>query len=320
MEGLLSNKKHELCILYGPELSEYGFDDPHPFSRMRLHAFWKEFLSRGLQHQVTIESPALCNEKNLQIFHTAEYIELVKKLSMSGDGFLDSGDTPAYIGVFEAACRIVGTTLKAMELIMKGHFKRAFCPIAGLHHARKNRAGGFCVFNDICVCIEILRKNYGLKRIGYVDIDAHHGDGVFYSYESDPDIFIADIHEDGRFLYPGTGSENETGTGNAVGTKLNLPQPPGASDKDFLKALKKIETFIESKKPEFILFQCGADSVDGDPLTHLRFSSQCHSQATSTLKALANRYANGRLLAMGGGGYDFNNIASAWCSVIEALV
>jgi len=316
----MKEPSREFCVLYSPELGDYAFDDPHPFSHARLPAFWKEFVSRGLDRRAAVEAPEMCDEAALREFHTKDYVEFVKAASVHGDGYLDYGDTPAFKGVFEAASRVVGATLKAVRVVMDRRYARAFCPLGGLHHARRERAGGFCVFNDIGVAIEHLRKTYGIRRIAYVDIDAHHGDGVYYPFESDPDLFIADIHEDGKFLYPGTGSSDETGSGAAQGTKLNLPMPPGASEKAFMDAFAEALRFIDKHQPEFVLLQCGADSLAGDPIAGLRFSPACHGYAAQQLRNLAGKHAEGRLIAMGGGGYNLSNIAAAWCAVVEALV
>ncbi len=123
------------------------------------------------------------------------------------------------------------------------------------------------MFNDCGIAVELLRKRNGLKRIAYVDIDAHHGDGVYYAFEDDPDLIFADIHEDGRYLYPGTGRSDETGKGAARGTKLNLPVPPGSDDAVFAAEWPKVLAHVERHEPEFIILQCGADSLDGDPIT-----------------------------------------------------
>jgi acetoin utilization protein AcuC len=163
------------------------------------------------------------------------------------------------------------------------------------------------------------RKNLNLKRILYVDIDAHHGDGVFYEFEDDPDLFIADIHEDGSFLYPGTGFESETGLGEARGTKLNLPLQPGATDSDFLSAFTKIETFVEPLDFELIIFQCGADGLSGDPLTHLKYSEKSHEYAAKVLHRIAHEKTGGRIIGLGGGGYNTENLAKAWNKVVEVF-
>ena len=232
-------------------------------------AFMRELKSESLDTAVRQLEPRIATRAELATFHTPAYIDLVEERSVIGQGYLDAGDTPAYRGIFEAASNVVGATLTAVETIMSGEAQRAFIPIAGLHHASRGHAAGFCVFNDCGVAAEVLRSRFGLKRVAYVDIDAHHGDGVFYSFEDDPYLLFADIHEDGRYLYPGTGAASETGVGAAKGTKLNLPLPPGADDAEFHRAWARIETYLEESQPEFILFQCGADSLEGDPITHL---------------------------------------------------
>jgi acetoin utilization protein AcuC len=241
-------------------------------------------------------------------------------MSEVGEGFLDCGDTPAFKGVFEAACFVVGSGLKALRHAMSGAHPRAFVPIAGLHHARRNSASGFCVFNDIGIIIETLRRSYGVERIAYVDIDAHHGDGVFYSFEEDPDLILADIHEDGRFLYPGTGFASETGKGAAAGTKLNVPLLPGADDHAFHSVWPRIEEFVISGKPEFILFQAGADSIAGDPITDMAFTPGAHGHAAGRLCGIADEYCGGRIIAMGGGGYNRTNLARGWSEVVSAML
>ncbi|MBB6091537.1 acetoin utilization protein AcuC [Povalibacter uvarum] len=280
----------------------------------------RELQQRGLDQKVVRGKPREATREELESFHTPEYIDLVQSRSISGLGFLDGGDTPAWKGVFEAASHVVGATLNAVDAVMEGRAGRAFIPIAGLHHAARRSAAGFCVFNDCGVAIEQLRRKHGLRRIAYVDIDAHHGDGVFYAFESDPDLLFADLHEDGRHLYPGTGRDDETGRGPAEGTKLNIPLPPGASDEAFQEAWSRVEEYVEAGRPEFILLQCGADSVDGDPLTHMQFTPAAHKVAAGRLCAIADRLGHGRVVAMGGGGYNRRNLARAWSGVVEALL
>ena len=313
-------KKAPVALVAGEKIARYGFPDGHPFGPDRHDAFMRELKAESLDRAVRLLEPRRATRAELESFHTPAYVDLVVERSANGVGFLDAGDTPAFRGVFEAASNVVGATLTALEAIMAGEVQRAFVPIAGLHHASRGHAAGFCVFNDCGVTAEILRSRYGVKRIAYVDIDAHHGDGVFYSFEEDPDLLFADIHEDGRFLYPGTGAATETGVGAALGTKLNLPLPPGADDEQFLRAWERIETYLTAARPEFILFQCGADSLEGDPITHLRFSEEAHAHAAARLCALATQYSEGRVLAMGGGGYNRRNLARAWTRVVRSLV
>ncbi|QBQ55802.1 acetoin utilization protein AcuC [Nitrosococcus wardiae] len=310
----------EVCVYIGELLQRYNFGGGHPFGPLRQGAFVDEFHRQGLDGEVVIGEPVMATQESIEWFHTPAYVERVKRLSLAGGGCLDYGDTPAFPGVYEAAAAVVGTVLKAVEAIITGSCRRAFIPIAGLHHARRNAAAGFCVFNDCGVAIEALRRQYGVQRIGYVDIDAHHGDGVFYGFEEDPNVIIVDLHEDGRYLYPGTGSADETGIGSAVGTKLNLPMPPRATDRQFLESWEQAEAFLQQGRPEFILFQCGADSLAADPITHLGYSREAHAHAAKSLCAIAEKYCAGRILGLGGGGYNLDNLAKAWCAVVQAFV
>jgi len=307
-------------VYVGEALGRYGFGDGHPFGTDRLDAFWRETVKQGLDRQVDVLDPVTCTDADLVRFHTREYIERVRAQSQSGNGYLDFGDTPAFRGVYEAASAVVGSDLDGLRRIMAGEARRIFVPIAGLHHARRDGAAGFCVFDDIGVLIETLRAVHGIRRVAYVDIDAHHGDGVFYAFEEDPDLVFADIHEDGRFLYPGTGFADETGKGAARGTKLNLPMQPGTDDAGFHAAWPGLEEFVRAARPEFIILQAGADSIAGDPITHMRFTPDAHAHAAQRLCRLADEFCDGRIIALGGGGYNRTNIALGWNAVLRAML
>ena len=307
-------------VYFGDDLGRYGFGDGHPFGPDRMHAFWRETLKQGLDKRVDIMAPVACDEASLLRFHTPEYIERVKRASETGLGYLDRGDTPAFKGVFEAGSFVVGSDLDALERIVAGETPRVFIPIAGLHHARRDTAAGFCAFNDCGVVIETLRHQYGIRRVAYIDIDAHHGDGVFYAFEDDPDVAFVDLHEDGRYLYPGTGFANETGTGKATGTKLNIPLDPGSDDQVFHRAWPEVESYLRDFKPEIILLQAGADSIEGDPITDMCFSPAAHGHAAASLVKIADEFCQGRIIAMGGGGYNRNNLALGWNEVLKALL
>jgi len=308
-----------LALVVGERLARYGFPDGHPFGPDRHAAFLREFEAAGLESRVLLLSPREASYEELLSFHTSRHIDFVRGQSVTGQGTL-GGDTPAYRGVYEAAAAVVGGALVACEAIMDGRARHGFVPIAGLHHAGRDHAAGFCVFNDCGVVIEQLRRRHGLTRIGYVDIDAHHGDGVFYAYEDDPGVVFADIHESGESLYPGTGDEHERGRGEALGTKLNISLPAGSGDQAFEAAWPRVLEHLERHQPQFILFQCGADSIGGDPLTHLSLTPAAHGRAARDLKLLADRLGHGRVLGLGGGGYNRANLARAWTCVVAALV
>jgi acetoin utilization protein AcuC len=308
-----------VVLISGPALASYGFPNGHPFGTDRFAAFTAEFERSAARARAEVRPPREATRAEIEYFHTSAYVDRVRELSARGSGLLDAGDTPAFPGVYEAAAQVVGGTLEALAAIVAGPVRRAFIPIGGLHHAARDMAAGFCVFNDCGVAVEAARRIHGIRRIAYVDIDAHHGDGVFYAFESDPDLIFADLHEDGRFLYPGTGARSETGRGPAVGTKLNVPMPPGADDAAFMNAWEEVEVFLDEARPELVLLQCGADSLAGDPITHLQYTAEAHAYAARRLAVLADRHAEGRLLGMGGGGYNRTNLARAWTRVVEEL-
>ncbi len=310
----------QTAIVIGAAIARYGFGDGHPFGADRHDVFVRELKSEGLLERLQTLAPRQATRSELELFHLPAYLDLVTERSATGEGFLDAGDTPAWKGVHETASAVVGAALVAAEALMQGQVNRAFVPIAGLHHAARGQAAGFCVYNDCGVVAEWLKQVHGLERIAYVDIDAHHGDGVFYGFESDPALIFADIHEDGGYLYPGTGAASETGSGAARGTKLNLPLAPGAGDSEFYAAWAQVEAHLEAHRPQFIILQCGADSLEGDPITHLCLTESAHAHAATRLCEIANRHASGRILGVGGGGYNRRNLARAWSRVVRAFV
>jgi len=312
-------RENPVFVYKGDALANYGFGDDHPFGPDRHEAFQVELAEAGLGSAIKYAGTRRASVEELSLFHSADYIEFIAKKSIEGTGFLDGGDTPAYAGIFETASDVVGTTLAAVDAVMSGAATRSFTPIAGLHHAGREHAAGFCVFNDCGIALEYLRQKHGLRRIAYVDIDAHHGDGVFYGFEDDPDIIFADLHEDGRYLYPGTGAAAETGKGAATGTKLNIPMPPGAGDDAFNAAWQRVEAYIDAAAPEFIIMQCGADSLEGDPITHLCYTEEAHALAARSLCRLADRHCDGRIVGTGGGGYNRRNLARAWTRVVQSF-
>jgi len=307
-------------VFLSEELGRYGFPQGHPLSVDRQGAFWRAAGELGLDKRVTLAESRPAARAAIERFHRPDYVDRVIAASRAGSGYLDYGDTPAFPGCYEVAAHLVGAALEGARRILHGEARHTFQPIGGLHHARRGGAAGFCVFNDLGVLIETLRADYGIRRIAYVDIDVHHGDGVFYEYEHDDELIIADIHEDGSFLYPGTGFAYETGTAGAEGTKLNLPLRPGAGDAEFFRAWDDAERFIERHAPRFVILQCGADSLAGDPLADLRLTAAAHAHVARRLLALADRYAEGRLMVFGGGGYSLDNVGAAWCAVVQEMV
>ncbi|MCM8831711.1 MAG: acetoin utilization protein AcuC [Candidatus Omnitrophica bacterium] len=297
------------------KLAKYSFSN-HPFGSQRYFAFKEALEKSNLLSYLRIIESRQATDEELLLFHTQDFIEFVKRKEKEG-GYFDNGDTPAIKGIYEATKLIVGTTLNCIDTIIKHNIK-VFSPIGGLHHAYKNKASGFCVFNDICVGINYLRKKYGIKKILYFDIDAHHGDGVYYSYEEDPYVYIVDFHQVG--IFPGTGSFFERGIGEAVGTKLNIELEAGATDRHFFERFNEVVDFVEDLKVDFIIMQAGCDCMLGDPITFLNLTEKVHRETAKFLIKLANRKTNCRLLILGGGGYLLSNIKKAWVAIMEELL
>ena len=240
---------------------------------------------------------------------------------MTGEGFLDAGDTPAWRGVYEAAADVVGATLLAAEEIMAGRARRAFVPIAGLHHAARGGAAGFCVFNDCGVAVEMLRRNHGLKRIAYVDIDAHHGDGVYYGFESDPDLIFADIHEDGRYLYPGTGRAGRNRPRRGGGHQAQHSRAAG-------RRRRGVRGRVAAGAGASAQIRAGVHPAAGRRRQRRGRSrsrtcalrAETHARAARDLARLADELGHGRVLGTGGGGYNRINLAQAWSGVVQGFV
>ncbi|MEZ5563952.1 MAG: acetoin utilization protein AcuC, partial [Gammaproteobacteria bacterium] len=182
----MADSRNAVLVLKGANIAAYGFGDGHPFGPDRHAAFHDELARRPVGREVRLAMAGEATHAELTAFHTPGHVSRVETLCREGVGWLDGGDTPAQRGLDAAAAAVVGASIFAMEAIMARQARRAFVPIAGLHHAGRDHAAGFCVYNDCGVVIELLRTRHGLSRIAYVDIDAHHGDGVYYAFDADP--------------------------------------------------------------------------------------------------------------------------------------
>jgi acetoin utilization protein AcuC len=247
-------------------------------------------------------------------------LEFVKRGSSLGSGFLDFGDTPAFKGCYEASALAAGASLTSVDLVMSGEVAHAMNISGGLHHAHPGRASGFCIFNDPAISIAYLKKKYGVKKILYLDVDAHHGDGVMYGFYSDGAVLDIDFHEDGQHLFPGTGFANEVGEADGKGLKVNIPLPPFTDDDLYLPLFREIVPHAVRKfRPDILLLQCGADSHANDLLAHLQLTTKTYVEVARTVHELAHEVAGGRLIVFGGGGYNQANVARTWALVAATL-
>jgi len=309
-------------LLYSEKFLNYSLGPFHPLRPVRVKLTYDLIQSKGLLNEdtVVVTVPRVASEEEILLFHEKEHVRLVQTYSERGSGLLDGGDTPAFKGCFEATSLIVGASLGACDKIMAGKFAHAFNPSGGLHHAHPERASGFCIFNDPAVSVNYLRKKYNVKRLVYLDIDAHHGDGVMYGFYNDPSVLDIDFHENGKFLFPGTGFPDEIGGTEAKGLKLNIPLPPGTGDEAYLKAFHKlVPDTVRKFRPEIILVQCGADGHADDRLAHLRLTTNTYREVVSEMHSLAHELCDGRFLLFGGGGYTLANVPRVWTVAFATL-
>ena len=301
-------------VVWDDRFRAYDFGPGHPFTEasrwlaVRLLEEWdadpKEPL--GLDWLREVEpAPA----ELLARFHSLEYLDTVRAADAEGrTRLLDRGDTPSFPGCYEASARLVAGTVAASRAARASSARRAFQPGGGLHHAHSEQASGFCIFNDVGVAISEALDT-GLRRIAYVDIDVHHGDGVMYGFYPDGRLLDIDFHESGRSLFPGTGEPYESGAGDGAGLKVNVPLPAGSGDASFLRLYERlVPALLRSYRPDMIILQSGVDGHVGDALGHLTYTTETYRHATGSLRDLASEL-KAAFLVTGGGGYDPGNVA-----------
>lgn len=301
-----------LLTVWDRRFREYDFGPGHPFA-MAFRELATRLFEATLPREAKVDwirsvSPAA--PELLETFHTEAYVQSVERSAHLGHRiWLDSGDTPSFPGCDVAAARIVQGTASAV-LHAREHNSRAFQPFGGLHHAHPDRASGFCIYNDLAIGIR-QAVDAGL-RVAYVDIDAHHGDGVMYGFYDSGRVLDIDFHQDGRTLFPGTGAVAEHGGGDGDGLKINVPLPPGCGDDALVPLFERIvPPLFEEFRPGLIVLQHGVDAHVGDPLAQLQYTTHGYEHVVTRLLHMADRFSEGRLVVTGGGGYDPANVSLA---------
>ena len=303
------------AFVYDDLMSRHELRSDHPMRPVRLRYTYD--LLRGYDafahENAVLVSPRSANEDELRWLHTPQYIEAVRRLS-AGEGtqeahrfnFSLQGDNPYYAGMYEAATLSSGATILAAEMVADGSVDVAFNISGGLHHAAAGQASGFCVFNDPALAVHyFLRRG---MRVVYVDVDAHHGDGVQDAFFDDDRALTISVHESGRYLFPGTGFVGEQGLGRGRGYSVNLPLFPYTGDDVYLDAFKQVvPPLIRAFDPDVLVTQLGIDSYHSDPLTHLQLTTLGFVEVVREFAALGIPW-----LATGGGGYDLMAVARAW--------
>ncbi len=265
-----------------------------------------------------IYRPEPATEAELLTVHSRKYIQHVKDMDAKGEGYFDRNDTPAWHGVYNRAAMAVGGTLLGADLIGSGKVTHAFHPAGGLHHAKYDRAAGFCIFNDIVAAVRLWQNRYGYQRIAILDVDGHHGDGTQALLYREPVLTVSLHMYDGRF-YPKTGALSERGEGPGLGYALNLPLPRFSTDEDYVKLLEIALTEIERYQPQALILQYGVDGHFSDRMVGLKLSTRVYEQIAEQAHALAHRVCDGRLLVVSGGGYEPDAVARCWAILAASL-
>jgi acetoin utilization deacetylase AcuC-like enzyme len=314
-------------FVYRPEYLGYDFGPRHPLRPERIRTSLQLMQSLGIapSAEQQLEVPT-ANIDELELVHDSSYVDAVQRFDLFGDDpafgaealpwGLGPGDTPVFSGMHAVSALIAGGTLNALRGVLRGDFVHAFNPAGGLHHALRDRASGFCVYNDAAIAIAAALREHE-ARVLYLDFDAHHGDGVQAAFYDEPRVLTFSIHETGRHLFPGTGFAHELGEGLGRGFSLNVPVEPFTEDASWLECLELLVSPIaEWFAPDVIVSQHGCDSHSSDPLTDLRLSTRAFVAQARLVHELAHQVAGGRWIALGGGGYDWERVVPrSWSGV-----
>lgn len=310
----------DAVFIYSNELLSYRFSNNHPFNQMRIKLTLDLLKEMKAITSSDIVAPRVATDEELSLNHEPSYIAAVKNAGNNqltnelAESFgLGTEDTPIFTNMHHASALSVGGTLTAVDEVMSGNSTHALHLGGGLHHGFRGKASGFCVYNDCSVALKYLQEKYN-ARVLYIDTDAHHGDGVQWSFYDEENICTISIHETGRYLFPGTGNVNEWGTGKGYGYSFNIPLDAFTEDESWLECYTTaVNEIAEYFKPDVILTQNGADAHYYDPLTHLSATMKIYREIPKLAHELAHKYCNGKWIAVGGGGYDiWRVVPRAW--------
>jgi acetoin utilization protein AcuC len=308
-------------FVHSRELEEFPYPVEHPFKTSRATGVRKIIDSVGLLTGPDREElpPKLIGRDLLEKFHGAEYLDALEKagagefdLVMLSMG-LGTGDCPVFEGLYDYAVLATGATVGGAEKIASGEAGIAFNPSGGYHHAHADRAAGFCYINDVVLgCMALAEAG---KRVLYLDVDVHHGDGVQEAFYERNDVMTISLHQSGRTIFPGTGFADEIGTGEGKGFAVNIPLPIGAYDEVYMKAVKSVVLpLIGAYGPDCFVMEIGADALADDPLANLDLTNNVYADIIGELLNF-----NKPILAVGGGGYNVENTVRAWSLAWSAL-
>jgi acetoin utilization protein AcuC len=320
-----------VALVYGDALMKHHLSDEHPLQPIRVQLAVELIRSTGLIEHAHLLPPRAATIDELSLVHSPDYIDLVRKLSdptrrrdvspeaIEAAGFA-SADNPISNELHEGTALVAGASLVAAEQIESGAALHVFSPSGGLHHAHRDRASGFCTYNDAAITCMWLKKRG--HRVAYVDVDVHHGDGVEGIFQSDPDVLTISLHESGQWLFPGSGFPQDCGVGPGRGSAANMPFVPYTWDEPWLQAFDKVvPALLRRFKPTVLVTQDGCDTHYLDPLAHLAGTTRIWPHVGRVFHKLAHELCGGRWLALGGGGYAIREVVPrAWTLLFAEMV
>jgi acetoin utilization protein AcuC len=320
-----------VTLVYGDDLMKHYLSASHPLQPIRVKLTMELIQSTGLIEYCHLVPPRPATIEELELVHSREYIDLVRRLSdpaqrqrISRDRIIaagfDTGDNPISDELHEGTALVAGATMVATQAVAGGAALHAFSPSGGLHHAHHDRASGFCTYNDPAIACRWL-KDQG-HRVAYVDVDVHHGDGVEEIFYSDPDVLTISLHESGRYLFPGTGFPDDSGAGAGRGAAANLPYAPYTWDEPWLEGFDRVvPALLRNFKPTVLVTQDGCDTHYLDPLAHLAATTRIWPHVGHAFHELAHELCEGRWVALGGGGYAVREVVPrAWTIFFAEIV
>lgn len=330
-----------VALVYDPSLEAYAFPAGHPMKPVRFRLAVELMRTWGLIAEKDDASPApggvpravriaprAATDEELRLVHTADYIDAVKAISVDPEvadgryGIAAGADTPAFARMHEAAAQVTGATITAMDAVLSGRVTRAFNPAGGMHHAHAGHAAGFCIYNDPAIAIERATREHPGIKVAYVDIDAHHGDGVEEAFRERADVLTLSVHETGMYAYPGTGHFRDIGEGDGRGFALNVPLPLRAGAPSLELVLERIiGPALAAFCPDVIFLQAGADSHRDDPLVELENTVEGFTNTVAGIVRSADELCDGKLVMTGGGGYEpFSAVPRQWACAMARLM
>ncbi|MFD1146275.1 acetoin utilization protein AcuC [Saccharothrix hoggarensis] len=312
------------AVVWDESFLGYDLGGDHPLNPVRLDLTVRLATALGVLDGVDLIAPDPAPDAEIERVHEESYLNAVRAAPMAGWDVghgLGTADNPVFSRMHEASALVVGGSLAAARRIASGEADRAVSIAGGLHHAMRDHAAGFCVYNDCAVAISWL-LDHGVERIAYLDTDVHHGDGVQAAFYDDPRVLTVSVHQSPLSLWPGTGRPDELGGAGAEGTSVNLALPPGTDDRGWLRAFEAtVPALLRAFRPQVLVTQCGVDTHREDPLADLALTVDGHRAIYRRLRELAEETASGRWLALGGGGYELLRVVPrSWTHLLATVL